>query len=345
MWTRPEPDHDLPAAALPHSDCPSFKLGAPFPWRRCGYFARGCDGRLVARFRCLTCGRSFSTQTFRVDYRLRKPRLQHQVLIHFVSKVTLRQSARTLGVTRKTVEHRLRLLGKHLELFHQARMAGKPLEGIFQLDEAETFETDRRLRPVTVPVLIERKWRFIVHAETGPLPARGKLSPRLLAKKVELEKVEGKRRSGSRRAVTKCFEALREHRRPDRPIFLQTDRKATYPAILKEVFEKTPVLHERTTSKAKRDRRNPLFSINHTLAMLRDGLSRLVRRTWAHAKLRKRLATHLWIYIAWRNYIRGVSNKLRHTTPAMAMGVETERWSREALLRWSARFPELLRPQ
>jgi hypothetical protein len=147
------------------------------------------------------------------------------------------------------------------------------------------------------------------------------------------------------RAVKKCFEALREHRQPERPFLVQTDKKATYPAILKEVFEKTDVLHERTDSRKKRDRRNPLFSINHTLAMLRDGLSRLVRRTWAHAKLRKRLATHLWIYIAWRNYIRGVSNKLRRVTPAMAMGVETERWSPKSLLRWSARFPELLRAQ
>jgi hypothetical protein len=71
----------------------------------------------------------------RLDYRLRKPALQYQVLIHFVSKVTMRQSARTLGTTRKTVEHRLRLLGAHLKLFHQARMAGKQLDGIFQLDE------------------------------------------------------------------------------------------------------------------------------------------------------------------------------------------------------------------
>jgi len=329
----------------PKSDCPSFVPGAPFPWRRCGFFSRNCDGRVVERFQCGTCGRRFSTQSFRLDYRLRKPALQYQVLIHFVSKVTMRQSARTLGTTRKTVEHRLRLLGGHLKLFHQARMAGKQLDGIFQLDEAETFETDRRLRPVTVPVLIEREWRFIVHAETAPLPARGKLSPRMLAKKLELEIIEGKRRSGSRAAVKKCFESLREHRLLERPLLIQTDKKATYPALLKEVSEKTDVLHERTDSRKKRDRRNPLFSINHTLAMLRDGLSRLVRRTWAHAKLRQRLATHLWIYIAWRNYIRGVSNKLRHTTPAMAMGVETERWSREALLRWSARFPELLRAQ
>jgi len=329
----------------PHSDCPSFQPGTPFPWRHCGTFSRRCDGRLVPRFQCGTCGRRFSSQTFRLDYRLRKPRLQHQVLIHFVSKVTLRQSARTLGVTRKTVEHRLRLLGRHFELFHQARMAGKQLEGIFQLDEAETFETNRRLKPVTLPVLIERKCRFIVHAETAPLPARGKLSPKLKARKLELEKVEGRRRSGSRRAVKKCFEALREHVDAERPIHLQTDRKVTYPVILKEVFEKAPLIHERTDSGVKRDPKNPLFSINHTLAMLRDGLSRLVRRTWAHAKLRQRLATHLWIYIAWRNYIRGVSNKLRRITPAMVIGVEQERWSRAGILRWSARFPELLRAQ
>ncbi|HRC63414.1 MAG TPA: hypothetical protein PLX85_09380 [Dehalococcoidia bacterium] len=329
----------------PFDDCSASVPGARFPWRRRGTFVRACDGRVVQRFLCLTCLRSFSTQSFRFDYRLRNPFLHKPVFGHLVSKVTHRQAARLLGVTRKTVELRLRRLGEHCRLFHAARLAGKHIGGVFQLDEAETFETDRRLKPVTMPVLIERKTRFIVHTESAPLPARGNLSPALEARKREYEALEGQRKSGSRAAVKKCFEALAAHLDPAAPLVVQTDRKATYPGILRDVFTARAVVHETTSSRTKRDGKNLICAINHTLAMLRDGLSRMVRRTWAHAKWRVRLAQHMWVYVVYRNYVRYRSNKEKRATPAMRLGIEVERWTLRDLLRWSARFPELLRVQ
>lgn len=287
----------------------------------------------MQRYLCLTCKLTFSAQSFRVNYRLRKPELDGPIFDAFVSKVTHRQTARILRTRRSTVERRLRRFGIQCREFHRVRFARGLIDGVFQLDEAETFETDRLRKPVTVPVLIERDSRFFVHIETAPLPARvsrgsdAKASPR---------------KSGSRAAVKRCFERLNahlvEHARPR----VQTDCKPTYPSILNDVFGKGRCRHQRTISTLKRDTQNPLFAINHTLAMLRDGLSRLVRRTWAHAKLRERLDLHLWIYVAWRNYVRGVSNKRAMETPAMAVGIEDGRWTRDGILDWSARFPPLL---
>jgi len=87
----------------PFDDCSASVPGARFPWRRRGTFVRACDGRVVQRFLCLTCLRSFSTQSFRFDYRLRNPFLHKPVFGHLVSKVTHRQAARLLGVTRGAV--------------------------------------------------------------------------------------------------------------------------------------------------------------------------------------------------------------------------------------------------
>jgi hypothetical protein len=39
--------------------------------------------------------------------------------------------------------------------------------------------------------------------------------------------------------------------------------------------------------------------------MMRDGISRLVRRSWGASKLRARLELHAWIWVVWRNYVRG----------------------------------------
>ncbi len=79
---------------------------------------------------------------------------------------------------------------------------------------------------------------------------------------------------------------------------------------------------------------NPLFPINHTLAMMRDGISRLVRRTWAASKLRERLEWHAWIWATWRNYVRGITNRSPRVTPAMAIGIEKEKWNATELCAW-----------
>ena len=320
----------------PRPLCPSAS-NRHFRWRRKGYFCRQCDGRFVQRFLCLECRRFFSIQSFRLDYRLRKPHLHLALFRDFVSKTTMRQSARTLGCTRRTVAHRLKLLGEHCRAFHEARLeqarACGGIRGVFQLDELESFEHSRRLQPITVPALIERKSYFVVHAETAPLPTRGGLSRALRKKKLERERMFGKRRSGSTRAVRRTLAVLARVHAARGPIDLQTDRKQSYIGSASSTLGPR-VRHERHSSTRKRNYQNPLFPINHTFAMLRDGISRLVRRSWAASKLRERLELHLWVWIVYRNYVRGITNRAPHVTPAMALGIEARQGCAAELLAW-----------
>ena len=134
--------------SCPRPDCPSRSSGH-HRWCFKGGFVRACDGRTVQRFLYRECRRTFSTQTFRVDYRLKKPQLNHALFGPFISKVTHRQAARVVGCSRGTVAHRLKLLGEHCREFHRSRLAraaaGGGISGKFQLDELETFEHSRRL--------------------------------------------------------------------------------------------------------------------------------------------------------------------------------------------------------
>ena len=320
----------------PFTACPSRSSGH-FRLRRRGFYRRKCDGRSIQRFQCMECSRFFSVQTFRLDYRLHNPRLHLQLWRDFISKVTHRQAARLLGCSRKTVAHRLELLGRHCRAFHArvlAEAAGRGgIGGTFQLDELETFEHSRRLCPVSMPVLIERKSFFVLYTEAVALPARGNLTLRDRERKQERDRCHGKRRSGSRAAVGRAFEVLRAVHAPRGIVRVQTDRKTSYASSLERLFG-SRVAHRRCSSKLERNRRNPLFPISHTLATMRDGISRLVRRNWGASKLRGRLARHAWIWIAWRNYVRGITNKAPRVTPAMALGVVDRRWRREELLAW-----------
>jgi len=253
-----------------------------------------------------------------------------------VSKVTQRQSARILRVDRKTIAHRLILLSNHCREFHNLQIKKAELNGglpgIYQLDELETFETDRRICPVTVPVLIERNSYFVIHAESADLPSRGKLSPFFQGRKLIYEAEHGKRKSGSKRAVKNTLIKLNSFAYGS--IDLQTDKKKTYRSIARDLFKKRMGYHMTAASTEPRIHGSLLFPINQTLAMMRDGVSRLVRRSWGNAKKRQSIDRHLWIWMAWRNYLRGITVTNVKETPAMVVGAMDRKLRRGEFLRW-----------
>ena len=319
-----EPPH------CPAPRCPAHS-SRPFRIQRHGTYRRRCDGRLVQRFRCLECCSTFSTQAFRLDYRLRRPRLALELWSLFISKVTHRQAARLLGCNRKTVAQRLDLLGEHCRSWHYERLGAAGLQGTFQLDELETFEHSRRLQPLTVPVLIQRGSYLVVDLAVAPLPCRGGLGEVDRRRKARREAVHGKRRSGSREAVERCLSTLLGCLQGR--ALLETDAKPAYGASMGRVLQGR-VAHRPHSGRGRRDYGHPLFPINHTLALLRDGVSRLVRRTWAASKKALRLQRHLWIWACWRNYVRGITNRAPHVTPAMAAAVARRPLTKDEILAW-----------
>lgn len=321
----------------PISGCPSSFEEIPFRYHRHGRYRRECDGSWIPRFRCLVCERAFSTQTFKSNYRYRIPFLHHLLTQTLCSKITRRQAARVFAVNRKAVERRFVRMAEVGADFHVAQLRAcrerEGTRGVFQLDELETFEHNRKLKPVTMSVLIERKSYFVVHARAGTLPARRPLKPKEAERLSEIEAVEGKRRSESRACIRKSFEALNQLLAPKAPVVLQSDMKRTYPTECRRATWGRLFFHRTMSSRKRRDYRNLLFPINHTLAMMRDGMSCLVRRSWAACKSIRGLERHAAIWIAYRNYVRGVTIKTK-TTPAQAAGVCARRWSLKEVLRW-----------
>jgi transposase-like protein len=324
-------------------ESPECSTSYSFQYHRRGTFTRACDGRKVQRFQCKKCKRTFSTQTFRVDYRLRRPALDGRIFGELVSKVTQRQIARRLDCARRTVARRLEVFGKHCQAFHErlmhARGQTRPWQGRFLLDELETYEHNRRLRPVTVPVLVHKPSHCILHTAVGTLPPRKPLSKANQKKLEQMELLEGKRRSESRARVSECFDVLRSVLPTTGIVTVNTDEKHTYRVLLKKTFGDR-LVHETTHSKEPRSYWNPLFVVNHTCAMLRDGLSRLVRRSWAVSKQREKLEWHLWIYIAWRNYVRPITNARRFETAGMVAGLAPRMLEISELLQWRIFHPQ-----
>lgn len=327
----------------PNQDCDSRQSTTVFRFRRRGHFRRKCDGRCIPRFCCVCCNRGFSSQTFRGNYRCKLPTLHHQLMPLLCSKVTRRQAARILGVNRKAVELRFRKFAHIAKEFHISALercrSNGGFTGTFQLDELETYEHNRRIKPVTVAVTMERNSYFVLGADPGTMASRSPLSEKYQQRKQAIEKEEGLRCSQSRIVVQRSLDRLGRYLSSSAIMRLQSDMKKTYPAALAKAAGGRLFHHELTNSKDRRDYGNQLFPVNHTLAMMRDGMSCLVRRNWAGPKKKSGLQRHFWIWIAWRNYVRGITGRTR-TTPAQALGVMNNAITMQDLYFW--RWPKFM---
>lgn len=172
---------------------------------RFGFYKPKCRAHAVPRFRCRECGRTFSRQTFRADYRDHKPYLNAKLLELLCHGLGLRQSARIVKLSRRCTELKARKMCEHLEKLSHNLLDQFPEWCSFQLDEMETFESERTVMPLTVPSLIEQESMLIVDQKSAPIRPSGRMSRRRLRAIQRREARDGRRPSGSRRVVRRVL--------------------------------------------------------------------------------------------------------------------------------------------
>jgi hypothetical protein len=126
------------------------------------------------------------------------------------------------------------------------------------------------------------------------MPAKGRLS------KIALKKY-GPREDHRARARKKLFREMTELISPT--ALIRSDSNPHYPSDVKRFFPKAH--HERILGvrgaitgqgELKKIKWDPIFSLNHTCAMLRAHINRLFRKTWCTTKRVDQLAGHIALY-------------------------------------------------
>jgi len=169
-----------------------------------------------------------------------------------------------------------------------------------QFDDLETFE-HTKLKPLSVTLAVEKETRYVLGFEVSRMPAKG-----LLTKKSR--KKYGHRKDERAEGRDRLFRRLKGKVCP-RALF-ESDSNPHYPVTLRKHFplatHKT-VLGQRGAvtgqGELKKTAFDPLFSLNHTCAMLRANVSRLIRRTWCTTKKLQPLIDHLEIYVWYHNEV------------------------------------------
>jgi hypothetical protein len=265
---------------------------------RTGRFRRRSDGKSIQRFKCLMCSKYFSTATFHPCYRQKKRNFNSWIEEDLAAGVSQRRIAFKFKLSRTTVLRKFLFLGEKAENELRNDNLAKPKAKTVNFDELETFE-HTKCKPLSVPLAVEEKTRRILAFEVCRMPAKGKLV-RIAFKKYGPR--EDRRKEGRR----KMFEDLKDLIEPT--ALLKSDQNPFYPSEVAAHFPSaTHETHKGQRGSVtgqgelKKIRFDPLFSLNHTCAMLRANINRLFRRTWCTTKIPERLRLHIAIYANYHN--------------------------------------------
>lgn len=292
---------DFEPSRCPNRSCAAFRNPPRRFYRRNGSYKPQCRTEAVPRFKCKMCRRGFSRQTFRLDYRDKRPQLNVPLFQLLTSGVGLRQAARVIGLDVHAVQRKFRKIARHMRLLNRNLLTNLPAHRTLMLDELESFE-QRSITPLTVPVLIDRDSKFVVATEVAPIRRVAKRGSRRRRWLEHYEAKVGKRPDRGNNSVRRVFGRL-QRLLGGRAATLITDEKSAYGRQRRRRFLQQ-VAHQTVPSKLPRTVYNPLFAINLTDAMMRDNNGRLRRRSWLVSKRGRCLGLQLELFAAYRNWHR-----------------------------------------
>ncbi len=176
-----------------------------------------------------------------------------------------------------------------------------------EFDDLETFE-HTKCKPLSVTLAVESKTRRVLGFEVSIMPAKGKLA-QISRKKY------GVRADERPKGRQKLFTRIQSFVAPE--ALIKSDQNPHYPKDVREFFPHAK--HEvfkgirgciTGHGELKRTASDPLFSLNHTCAMMRDNINRLIRSTWSTTKKKDRLSMHIALYALFHNRVL-IYNKAR----------------------------------
>lgn len=263
-----------------------------------GSYRRSCDSRTVERFRCRLCGKTFSNQTFNPTYRQLRPRINHVVRRLLCSKVSMRRIAVHLGIDRKTVKRKFLYHAEQARLRQKRRLEELADVDMIMADEMETFE-HTKCKPLSIALAVVPGSRIILGAVSSEMPAKGPLAD-ISRKKY------GLRRDDRKDAFKGLLASVRKNLTGD--VWVLTDKKSAYRTWVRDSLP--GATHYKVKGQRgciagygemKKTGFDPLFYLNHTAAMVRDNLARMLRRTWCGSKMRTYLQEALDLYVDFHN--------------------------------------------
>ena len=263
-----------------------------------GVYKRSSDGQIIQRYYCKICKSTYSSATLSPLKWQKKRQINHTLMELLSSNVSLSAAARLLRVNPKTVAKKLQFLGAICQKRNQKNAMNYCSVDHIQFDELQTIE-HTKCKPLSVAMAVSKNERKILGFRVSSMPATGHLA------KISRKKY-GVRPDHRKAGLTALFNDLNGFLNPK--ITISSDECSFYNGVVRQFFPRA-IVTQHTGKKGsvagqgelKKTRFDPIFSINHTFAMLRANVSRLIRKTWNTTKKVSCLICHLNIYVWMHN--------------------------------------------
>lgn len=248
----------------------------------------------IRRFQCVSCKRTFSSRSFKADYRHKKMDLNFPLADLLIKGNTLRDCAHFLGLTYRNTYKKFLWITKQAQL---QKTALRYEVTTLQFDEMETIH-HTKCKPLSICVMVNDRYE-VLSAEVAEMPSKGRLAS------------FSKNRYGSRKderevVMERSFQDLKNKLHVS-PILVRSDAKSSYKKFVEKYFpeadyevhsrEQKARLQERLHEKKHKKKFDPLFALNQRCAKLRSQIKRLTRRSWCTTKKKENLQGHLDLYI------------------------------------------------
>ena len=253
----------------------------------------------VQRFRCSLCGKTFSTQTFRVSY-YDKLEVDYEVVLKkLVSCHGIRETARAMGLNHKVIARRQAKLVPQAVSFHARHWKDGILDQTLVADRVESFAHSHNY-PTSIPITAGQKsrvaWGFTIQTHGQNLAKRKtqQLGMRKFERCLDFKSNSGKDK------ILELFESLniKGNESKDSINIITNDQE-----IYVKAFEKAGMTknwkHLRVSTKTDRNQKRQLSAFENLQFHIRKDLAEHVPHTLCYAKRPERQIGRLALYLAW----------------------------------------------
>jgi hypothetical protein len=297
--------------------------------------------RAIPRFKCPTCGRTFSREAFSTTYYLKRPELLLPTANLLISGCAHRQIARHLGCAPSTVTRLSVRLGEHARRFQEVTAGSVgPIHEPVVLDHFETFVRSQQERLGIATAVGQDSWFVYELHAAGYLKLKGRSRRKRALKRDPPRPLPG--------AVLDSTLKTLENLLQRSPVGLElvSDDHPAYRAAVRRLAAHRPIRHtihanpdrspghDPTRARA-RDR--AMFAVDLLHKLLRHSQAHHRRETIAFGRKRASVLGRAAIFTVWRNMIKLVSERRpTRLTPAMRLGLTSRPWT------WTEVFAERL---
>ncbi len=284
-------------------------------WRPAGVYDTVAFGT-VRRFKCLSCGRGFSVQTFRLDYYAKKV-VDYGKIHHAHSEsMSLRGMSRHFLLSSGSVQNRLERIGRQMLGMHSILRLCLPRTEDICIDGFQSFDLSQ-YHPNNYTMSMTRDSRYALGSTHASLRRAGRMTTEQRELRARIDAVHSYEKKAIERSFRELLDQLdREYRHNGRQtlIIISDEHKSYARAFHKHCLftRQSPefrCVHHAVNSTLPRTFANPLFASNYIDREIRKDQAAHRRETACHCRNAANGVLRMWAYLGRHNYWKKFSIK------------------------------------